>query len=82
MKALKSYGMWELVTCPIGASIVTCRWVYTVKYKPNGSVDRYKARLVIRGFSQTYDVDYAETFSPVARLNPIRVLLSMAINQS
>ena len=51
MEALKSRATWELVTCPVGASIVTCRWVYTMKYKPNGSVDRYKARLVACGNS-------------------------------
>ena len=82
MEALQSRDTWELVTCPVGASIVTCRWVFIVKYKLNGSVDRYKARLVARGFSQTFGVDYAETFSPVARLNSIRVLLSVAINKS
>ena len=82
MEVLQSRGTWELVTCSVGASIVTCRWVFTVKYKPDGSVDRYKARLVARGFSQTYRVDYAETFSLVARLNSIRVLLSVVINQS
>ena len=54
----------------------------TVKYKPDGMVDRYKARLVVHGFTQEYGVDYAETFSLVARLNSIRVLLSIAINQS
>ena len=79
MEALRSRGTWELVTCPIG-SIVTCRSVFIVKYKQDGSVDHYKARLVARGFSQTYGVDYAETFSPVAHLNSILVLLSVAIN--
>ena len=66
----------------LGASVVSCKWVFTVKYKPNGSVDRYKARLVAHGFTQVYGVDYAETFSPVARLNSIHVLLSLAVNQS
>ena len=53
-----------------------------MKYKPNGSVDRYKARLIVCGFTQVYDVNYAKTFSPVARLNSIHVLLSLAVNQS
>ena len=51
----------------------------TIKYHLNGTVDRYKARLVTRGFTQTYGVDYLE-ISPVARLNSICVLFSLAVN--
>ena len=67
MQALVSHGTWELVNRPPGASVVSCKWVFIVKYKPDGSVDRYKARLVARGFTQVYGVDYAETFSRVGR---------------
>ena len=52
-----------------------------MKNKPDGIVDRYKPRLVARGFTLTYGVDYLETFSPVARLNSIYVLFSLAVNQ-
>ena len=54
----------------------------TVKHKLDGCVDRYKACLVARGYTQTYGVDYVETFSPIACLNSIRVLLFIATNQS
>ena len=70
------------MTRPEGTRVVGCRWVFTVKHKTNSSVECYKARLVARSFAQTYGVDYVETFSPVARLNFIRILLSLAINQS
>jgi len=60
--------------------VVGCRWVYTLKYRPDSSVDRYKARLVVKEYTQTYGVDYFETFSPVAQLNSIRILFSIAIN--
>ena len=72
---------WTLVPRPTDANVVSCKWVYSLKYNPDGSVARYKARLVARGFSQAYGLDYHETFSPVARLSSIRVLFSIALEQ-
>ena len=80
MKALLKNDTWEMVDLPREKKIVGCKWVYTLKYKSNGSLDRYKARLVARGYTQTYGIDYQETFSPVARINTIRILISLAIN--
>ena len=54
--------------------------MFTVKYKCNGSLERYKARLVDKGFTQTYGIDDLETFALVAKLNSIRVLVSLATN--
>ena len=61
------------------AVVVGYRWVYSLKYHLDGSVDRYKARLVAEGYTQMYGVDYFDTFSLVSHLNSIQILLSMAV---
>lgn len=66
---------------PKGKNAGGCKWIITVKYKDEGSIDQYKTRLVARGFTQSYGIDYRETFAPVAKLSTIRILLSLEIKQ-
>ena len=70
--------VWNLVENVPGRKTVGCKWVFKKKTDMDGNVHTYKARLVAKGFSQIPGVDYDETFSPVAKIKSIRVLLAIA----
>jgi hypothetical protein len=79
--ALMNQNTWSLVTCPAGANIVTGKWIFHHKYNADGTLSRYKARWVVRGFNQREGIDYGETFSPVIKPATIRLVLSIATSK-
>ena len=78
-KSLNNHDVWEVVKHPEGCRTITSKWVYRIKYKSDGTVEHYKARLVARGFTQVFGVDYSETYTPVTRLESLRLMLAMAV---
>jgi Reverse transcriptase (RNA-dependent DNA polymerase) len=81
LKASKKNKTWVIVQLPKEKKSVGCKWVYKIKYNSNETVERYKTRLVIKRYTQTYGIDYQEIFAPVAKMNAVRILLSIAVNQ-
>ena len=68
---------WSIVPLLEGKHTLRCRWVYKVKYLPDGTIDKYKACLVTKEYTQQDGLDFIETFSPVAKVSTIPVLLTL-----
>ena len=77
-EALAANKTWELVRTPPGANIVSGKWVFRIKYKDEGSFDRYKARWVVRRFAHREGIDYGETYCPVVKSTTVHTVLTLA----
>ncbi|CAJ2645987.1 unnamed protein product [Trifolium pratense] len=78
LQAFQENFTWDIVSCPPDVKPIGCKWVYSVKLNSDGSLDRYKARLVALGNKQEYGIDYDETFAPVAKMTTVRTVISIA----
>ncbi|KAM2928689.1 hypothetical protein COP2_035913 [Malus domestica] len=82
IKAIEKNNTWELTDLPSGGKTIGVKWVFKTKLNENGEVDKYKAQLVAKGYSQQYGVDFSEVFALVARLDTIRVVISLVAQMS
>ena len=78
LRSLDDTQMWRVVERPIGMNVVGCKWVFKIKQNAAGEIDKYKARLVMKGYSQVQGVDYDDTYTPIARLSSLRTILAIA----
>jgi hypothetical protein len=79
--ALVKNGTWQLAPPQPGSNMVDCKWVFKVKRHVDGSIERYKAHLVVKEFNQRYGLDYDETFSPVIKPTTVQLILSIAVSK-
>jgi hypothetical protein len=72
---------WELVDMPTHKQPIGVKWVYRTKLNADGTINKHKARIVVKGYAQVFGVDFSETYAPVARLDTIRMLLAIAAHK-
>lgn len=80
--ALENNGTWMVVYLAPGKKALGSKWVYRIKFKADGTIERYKARLVVLGNNQTEGVDYNETFAPVAKMVTVHAFLKLATSKN
>jgi Reverse transcriptase (RNA-dependent DNA polymerase) len=78
IRAIEKNSTWKLVSLPKDKKAMGVKWVYKIKRGADGSINRYKAHLVAKGYKQKHDINYDEVFAPVARLDTVRMLISLA----
>ncbi|GKD29571.1 retrovirus-related pol polyprotein from transposon TNT 1-94 [Tanacetum coccineum] len=77
--ALENNKTWIFTSLPSGKTLIGSKRVYKIKLKADGTIDRYKARLVVKGFNQKKGIYYIETFAPMAKMPTVRTLIAVAV---
>jgi hypothetical protein len=80
LQALQDNHTWDIVTRLAGVKLIGCKWVYTTKLRADGAIDKYKARLVALENRPEYELDYEETFAPVAKMTTIRTVMAIDVS--
>lgn len=77
LEALEHNEIWSVTELPQGKTTIGCKWLFKIKYNPDGSIERHKSRLVILGRRQRYGENYTETFTPVAKMTTVQTMLAV-----
>ena len=77
MNSMQSNGVWNLVKLSNREKAIGCKWVFKTKKDSLGNIERYKARLAAKGFTQNEEIDYPKTFSPISNKDSLRIILAL-----
>ena len=81
ISSMKENDVWELVPAVPGQNLLKTKWVFKQKTKADGSIDKFKARLCVKGWSQKYGVDFKDTFAPVIKQSSLKLMIAIAVEK-
>ncbi|CAM8944651.1 unnamed protein product [Rhodiola kirilowii] len=79
LMSIEKNNTWSLVNLPQGNKVIGVKWIFRSKFDENGNLDKYKAKLVAKGYSQQFGIDYQEVFAPVARIETVRTIVAQDV---